>query len=127
MGKHSLASDHVQQMCERLYEAVASAVKEVRRNEAGTVCSLGNPLCFAYVYHQKQRLQVYVYAGAGDEEVLRSILSGPNSLGLQSRKQTNKTKGWPAVTALFFYVTERSEINDAAKLLIHAAEARNPN
>ncbi len=119
---HALSTRASQHICDVLVSIVESKVGDVAAKHAKSVCSLGKYGKFAYAYHRRDGVRVYLRSSESDGEQLPSFLANAGTLTLKKRNAMGSpwAKLWP------YYMEIDSDVTaiEAVPLLAYAARIR---
>ncbi len=111
-------------LCDRLVALLEVRIGKVAVNHAKTMCSLGTPN-FAWSYHKKSTLRIYLYSKDSDEKELKRIEFGNGTVFV--RKRPTMGSDWAQLSAYYFDLNSDAEVEAAIPLLVYAYENRTPD
>jgi len=88
------------------------------------MCSLGKPN-FAWSYHKKDALRIYLYSKETDEAQLVRIATGNGSFSI--RKRPSMGSDWAQLSPFYFDLKSEAEIEAAIPVLVYAFQNRKPD
>lgn len=107
-------------LCDKLFDALQSKIGPTDRRISEEVCSIGGKPKFAYVYHQKRKLKIYILS-----KFLEGFPLSKISDSLQIQKRIAVKEGWSKVFQHFIYIESESDINSATIIIEHIANKLN--
>lgn len=119
MPTHARSSLHSQVLCDLLLSKVAQELNGVTRNQAEGSCSIGITTRFAYVYHRRDSLQVYLRGKEADGSRLTALRGSNSSVTLSRRKAMGSP--WAQITPYYLEFDSELGVQQAVPLILHAA------
>jgi hypothetical protein len=104
-------------LCGQLFQNIRSIVGDTAINRADSMCSIGGTPKFAYVYHHKSKIRVYLRCREDNGQELQLLLSG----GLTLQKRQTMSNRWAKVTPYFIDLTSASDVEASARMIAHLA------
>ena len=104
-------------LCEHLFVELKSLIDAAERNNAENLSSIGQKTKFAFVYHQKNKIRVYLKCRENDGQTLQSML--PDALILQKRH--TMSSAWAQTTPYFIDLASDTDAKASAPMIAHVA------
>lgn len=117
MPTHEKSSPQARHLCDLLLSNVSDQLPGVTRNQAEECCSLGIGTRFAFVYHKRDGLLIYVRAKEGDGLQLTALVSS----NLAVEKRHTMGSPWAKLTPYYFNLDSEGKVQAAVPLLLYAA------
>jgi len=121
MSAHSKAAPLSQTLCDQLVAKLA--IEGVNRRHAAKMCSVGVGTRFAYVYHRRGGLRVYLY---GAEEASGNQLAALAGGRIEVVKRRTMKSEWAKITPYFLNIDSQDELDAAIPLIQFAASQVKP-
>jgi len=118
MTAHAKASQSGRLICDLLLSLINRDVEASNRNEAKKCCSIGIKTRFAYAYHRRGGLRVYLYSKESDGPRLTALaMDGPVKL----LKRRSMGSPWAKLSPYFIELDSEPEVRAAIPLLVYVA------
>lgn len=118
MATHNKASLASRSICDLLLSLVKREIKDSSRKEAKECCSIGVKTRFAYAYHRRGGLRVYLYGEEADGPEL-TLLARDGPVKVLKRK--TMANDWAQLSPYYMELDSEREVNAALPLLLYAA------
>ncbi len=123
MTAHEKSSDESRELCDLLFSSVNDELQNklqvVTRNEGKNWCNCGITTRFAYIYHRRNGIRVYLYLKESHESDLNTLTGNRPTIKLQHRSK--KKSSWEQSTYFFLDIDSEEETRAATPLLLYAA------
>jgi 5-methylcytosine-specific restriction endonuclease McrA len=116
---HEHATPASQSICNLIVSLLEREIGDVSMKHAKEVCSLGRPRKFAYVYHRRGSVKVYLQSQESDGENLAS-LSGRVPL----LKRGSMASDWVKLSPYYIELDSATDVAESIPLLVHVARSR---
>lgn len=116
MTSHDKACLASRNLCDYLF-AHLNQLDGVNRKEAQRMCSIGVNTRFAYVYHRRSGLRVYLYGKEEDGPRLNELAA--NSVSVMQRGAMGSD--WAKLTPYYLEIDSEEEVKAAVPLLSYAS------
>lgn len=118
---HARATSASRRICDLIVSRVESEVGDVSAKHAKNVCSLGKPAKFAYVYHRRGGVKIYLQCPESDGAQLSSLKGA-----LDVKKRATMRSDWAKLTPYYIEVDTLDKVADSIPLLVFTAHVRVP-
>ena len=119
MTAHERSTPSSQHFCDVVLARLRQGLHGVTRNEAGNVCSVGVDTKFAYIYHRRGGLRIYLRGEDSDGQQLEALCRQDGSFRVTKRSAMGSP--WAQVTPYFVDIENERAAGDAVSLLLYAA------
>lgn len=115
----TLASQHI---CDLMVSRIESETGDVSIKHAEGVCSLGKNGKFAYAYHRRDGVRVYLRSHESDWEQLSSLVANGAALTLEKRNAMGSP--WAKLTPYYVDLDSDASVMAAVPLMVYIVRAR---
>ena len=105
--------------CDLILSRINEALSDVTRNQAEKVCSIGISTRFAYCYHRRSGLRIYLRGKESDGPQLNALVEGGRSIVVTKRSAMGSP--WAKLTPYFLDIDSEAGALAAIPLLLHSA------
>ena len=117
MSAHDKASKDSRGLCDFLLSLVSQQVTGTTRHEAIKCCSVGVTTRFAYAYHRRTGLRVYLYGKEADGPQLKALAKD----GLEVLQRHVMKSQWAQLSPYYLELDSEQAVRAAIPLLLYAA------
>lgn len=117
MSAHAKASKDSRGLCDLLLSLVSQQVTGTSRHEAIACCSVGVTTRFAYAYHRRNGLRVYLYGKESDGPHLRALVNDDLEV---CQRGVIKTQ-WAKLSPYYLELDSEQAVHAAIPPLLYAA------
>lgn len=118
MTAHAKATRQSQALCDLLLDLVQNSIQKATRNEANKVCSMGETTRFAYIYHRREGVRMYLRSRDDDGIILQKMVVR-GDVTLTERKAMESP--WAKQTSYYLDIDTEAGVRDAVPLVLYAA------
>lgn len=122
MTKHEKSTPASQHVCDVMVSLIESEIGDVSIKHAKSVCSLGKNGKFAYAYHRRDGVRVYLRSQESDWEQLFALAGKGGGLTLEKRRAMGNE--WAKLTPYYIDLDSPTDVIQAAPLLVYIAQIR---
>jgi hypothetical protein len=101
---------------------VRKFIPSVQRNKAANLCSLGVGTTFAYVYHSRKGLKIYLLTTEADGPTLTTLSNASDAIRIEERHTMGSD--WAKITPYYIDFSNEGGVIAAVPLLLFAARQR---
>lgn len=117
MSAHDKTSQESRTLCDLLLQLVSGEITDVTRHKAIKCCSVGVTTRFAYAYHRRNGLRVYLYGKEADGPKLKALAK--NQLEVVQRRVMKSE--WAQLSPYYLELDSDRAVSAAVPLLVYAA------
>jgi hypothetical protein len=119
MNAHKKSTPQSQDLCDLLLFLVKDALPDTTRNEAGKVCSIGVTTRFAFIYHRRGGMRVYLLGKEDDGPVLEELAGSSSTVTVIKRHTMGSD--WAKLTPYYLDIESEDGVRGAVPLVSYAA------
>jgi HNH endonuclease len=119
MSGHAGSTAASRDLCDSVISKVEAEIGDAANKQAPTVCSVGKNGKFAFIYHHRDRLKIYLRCGEADGDLLASLISDRGEVKLSRRNNLGSSRA--QLTPYYVELNSNSGVIEAVPLLLHAA------
>lgn len=123
MSGHEQSTPGSQHLCDLVISLLEAEIGDAANKKAKSVCSVGKNGKFAFVYHYRDRLKIYLKCHEADGDMLSSLMAGHS--GLKLSKRHDLTSDRAKLTPYYLDLNSDSSVIEAIPLLLYAARTAN--
>jgi HNH endonuclease len=117
VSAHDKASQGSRVLCDLLLSLVSRQVARTTRHEAIKCCSVGVTTRFAYAYHRRDGLRVYLYGKEADGPELKALAGD----GLEVLQRRVMKSAWARLSPYYLEIDSERAMRAAIPLFLYAA------
>jgi len=118
MSAHGKATPESQELCDLLLALVKESISDVSRKEAPSICSMGVPKRFAYIFHRRRGMRVYLHGKEDDGIVLEKLVNGD---GVVVSRRHSMGSPWAKLTPYYLEIDDEAGARNSVPLIEYAA------
>lgn len=119
MSAHGKATPQSKKLCDLILALVKESIPTTTRNEARKVCSMGVTTRFAFIYHRRGGMRVYLRGKDEDGLTLEKLAAGD---GVVITKRHAMGSPWAKLTPYYLDIDSEIGARSSIPLVLHAAQ-----
>lgn len=116
---HEQSTFSSRNICDLMVSRIEAEIGDISVKHAKSLCSLGKDGKFAYAYHRRDGVLVYLRSQEADGEKLSS-LCGKVALG----KRRTMGNAWAKISPYYIKIDSSADVSDSIPLLVYVAQIR---